>query len=97
MPEITFGGIFNRSGIAGDPVVFIDEQDHARMNAWWLEHNIFTRILCHPHPTTGDSRPNIYIKGHDDPFSNGDYVSLTIDVRPEKRGNGIRTIRVIPH
>lgn len=53
MPAITFDGIFSRSGIGGDPVVFINEGDHGRMNEWWLDNDIFTQIMYHPHPTTG--------------------------------------------
>jgi hypothetical protein len=50
-----------------------------------LENKIFTQPFKHRHPTTGTLRETIYIKGHDDPFQNGDQVRLTIDIRPEKR------------
>jgi hypothetical protein len=96
MPRITFEGVFSRSGIGGDPVVFIDAKDHTRFNQWWSTHNIFTQIFSHPHPATGVSCPIVYISQRmAQPFQNGDPVKITIDVRPEKRGNGIKTLSVV--
>lgn len=96
MPQITFDGVFSRSGIGGDPVVFIDIADHARFNQWWSTHNIFTQIFRHQHPNSGASCPAVYISQNAaQSFQNGDHVKITIDVRLEKRGNGIKTLSVI--
>jgi hypothetical protein len=96
MTQESFDGAFYRRGIGGDPVVFIDASDHARFNQWFSTHSIFTKIMSHPHPTTGASCPTVYIsKTAAEPFRDGDPVTLTIDVRPEKRGNGIKIVNVV--
>ena len=96
MPQETFDGIFHRSGIGDDPVVFIDAHDHARFNQWFSTYNIFTKIMSHRHPNTGASCPTVYLSETDaQPFQNGAPVKVTIDVRPEKRGNGIKVVRVV--
>jgi hypothetical protein len=93
MPAATFDGVFYRRGIGGDPVVFID--DPTLIN-WWTQNSIFTQVFRHPHPGTGALCPTIYIsKPMARPFRDGDPVTITIDVRPEKRGNGIKTVKVV--
>lgn len=94
---ITLNGVFYRRGIADDRVVFVAADDHARMQQWWTENNLFTQIFHHPHPTTQISTPTIYFaESFVGQLQEGNEVNITVDVRPEKRGNGLKIISVLP-
>lgn len=91
----TFHGTFSRTGIGRDPVVFIDEADHPRMEQWWDENGVFTQVMRHRHPQTGVQCPVIYIaESAASRHEEGTHVAIAVDVRPEVRGNGVRVISV---
>ncbi len=96
MSSITLHGQFSRTGIASDPVIFIDTCDRSQLDGWWKRHGIFTKPFFHPHPDTRVSYPVIYIgKRAAGLLQEGDRVMITIDIRPETRGNGIKTVDVV--
>ena len=93
MPTITLNGPLFHRGIGGDPVVFVETDDQAGLRQWWEQNDIFTQLFEHPHPTESISCPVVYMtENHASQIQNGDAVILTIDVRPEARGVGIKTI-----
>lgn len=97
MSTITLTGNFYHRGIGNDPIVFIDREDEQRLNIWHAENNIFTQIMIHPDPATGASLSTIYVTENlTHGLEKGCRVSISIEIRPEKRGHGIKTLTVLP-
>lgn len=97
MQPIVVNGIFHYNGTGSSPVVFVADEDQARLQEWWTENSVFTQMLRHSHPVTGVSCPVIYVSGDAvNQVHNGDSVAITVDLRPEQRGNGIRTVQINP-
>jgi hypothetical protein len=95
MATIALNGKFYHKGIGGDPVVILTVFDEGPFRDWCKANDVFTKIIEHRDPATGVERPAIYVTetvvaG----MKEGSSVRITIDVRPESRGNGIRVVAV---
>jgi hypothetical protein len=95
--QLTLDGTFYRRGIAGDPIVIVSAIEEGALYSWRDRNGVFTRIFEHPDPKTGIDRAAIYVSQTDaGTLRDGVSVRITIDVRPETRGLGIRVVSVIP-
>jgi len=96
MDTATFDGDLYHAGIAGDPVVFLSVFDEGPFEDWHRANRLFTQIWRQPHPKSKIDRVIIYVTEDDVAgISDGTTVRITVEVRPEKRGNGIGIIEVV--
>jgi hypothetical protein len=94
--EITLEGTFSHAGIAGDPVVVLTVFDEGPFEAWCKDNGVFTQIMRHVDPTSGNDRAAIYVAESEvREINDGTTVRITIDVRVEKRGNGIKVLGIV--
>lgn len=95
MSQLALDGSFYHCGIANDPVVIVSVFDEGSFRDWCSANRIFTQILEHRDPKSGLDRPAIYIsESIARTLAEGASVRITIDVRPESRGNGIAIVNV---
>src|SRR5437899_1607918 len=96
MREIELHGTFYETrGWSKRPVIYVDSPDDDALRSWRNKNKLFTRWLDAPHPRTGESVPVLYPSPtFADRFGDGDSVVAILEVRPEKRGNGMKFVDV---
>jgi hypothetical protein len=97
MSEIKlYGTFYETQGIGQRPIIYVDATYDYKLRNWRTQNNIFTVWLERAHPHTGENSPVLYpnesFARH---FRDGDAVIVTLDVRPEKRGNGMKLLDVV--
>lgn len=96
MATLTFDGEFHRCGMGNDPVVLVRQDDEPLLDAWWQQNEIFTEPIQHKHPITGAHHRAAHLSPqHAATLTEGDRVSVTIDVQSDEQGgNAIRVVNV---
>ena len=95
MTTLKLDGTLYHKGIAGDPIVLLSVFDEGPLEDWCKANQIFTQIMKHKDPKSGNDRMAIYVtEGAISGLKDGEQVSITVDVRPDKRGNGIGVVSV---
>lgn len=97
MAEITLNGKLFHAGIGNDPIVILSVFDEGPFEDWCRQNQVFTQIFRHRDPASGNERASIYVtEGAIEGIPEGSTVSITVDLRNEKRGNGLRVVIVTP-
>ena len=96
MPEITLEGVVYRvpdrsSKDSTHSRVFIDEKDHSKLDVWWRENRIDTKMEKLSHPILHKKWPQIQATSTAIDIENGTPVKITI-----KSHIGLRTLSIIP-
>lgn len=95
MPEITLDGTFCHGGIGADAVVILSVFDEKPFEDWCQANAVFSQIVRHKDPASGNERPAIYVTEEAaSGIREGTAVRITIDIRPEKRGNGLQILEI---
>jgi len=103
MTDITFEGVvyyvtYRSSKV--EPRVFINEKDHKKLDTWWRENNIQTKLEKKHHPILHIDCPQIQAQTTAKNIREGTRVKITIDASTRMRGGmphiGIKTVSIIP-
>jgi len=103
MPDITLEGVvyhvpYRSSKDRIHSRVFIDEKDHEKLDAWWRENHIDTKLEKLPHPILHKPCPQIQAKSTAKNIKNGTQVTITIDVvtrmKSGKSHIGLKTLSI---
>jgi hypothetical protein len=97
MREIEVHGTFYETrGWSGKPVIYVDSPDDDALRDWRRENDLFTNWLEAPHPRTGENVPVLYPSPRiAKRFDDGESVLATLDVRSDRRGNGMKFVDVM--
>ena len=90
------GNFYASLGLGERAVIFVNTPDDVNLDAWKRENRVFTKWLEKKHPLAGNNAPILYPKSSlIDNLSDGDLVVATIEVRKDKRGNGMKCTNVV--
>ena len=97
MSSITLDGTLLHQGIAGDPIVLLTVFDEGPFCDWCREQKVRTEIFRHKDPKSGNDRDAIYVtESAITGIPEGAEVRVTVEVRADKRGNGLGIASVVP-
>lgn len=102
MPDIVLKGVVYRASFRSTkPLVFIDVDDHKRLNKWWLDNHVDTKLEALSHPISNKACLQISAESTAKNIKDGTPVDITIGVskRHMKSGIihvGIRTLSIEP-
>jgi len=92
----TFDGTLRHAGIGGDPVVILSVFDEGPFEEWHRVNRIFTQVMLHKDPSSGIDRISIYVtEAQVACLRDVTAVRITVDLRPEKRGNGMGVVALV--
>lgn len=102
MPVITLEGVVHRVTYRSTkyvkPVIFINEQDHKKLYAWWRDNHIDTNLGELYHPILRKSCPQIQAESKAKDIKDGTLVKISLAAVTRRRGGrphrGISTIRI---
>lgn len=96
MNQLILEGTVYHKGIAGDPIVLLTVFDKGPLENWCRSNEIFTQILKHKDPRSDNDRMAIYVtESRIAGIREGEPERLILNVRPDKRGNGIEIESIV--